>query len=324
MTVAPQDMTDQLRAALAQLRLAGAIFFRSEFTESWAYESPPAEEIARMLHPGSKRLIMFHIVARGRCWVEVDGVDRHWADEGDMVVIPYGDQHRVGGEDDATLVPISELFAPPPWESLPVLRHGAGGERCDIVCGYLHSDDVLFEPALQAFPPLFVVTPPAGPVADWVRSSIQFALDASAGRPPSDPLMARLPEVLLAEVLQLHLATAGADRGWIAALRDPVLAPAMAAIHGAPEEHWTVSDLAAKAHVSRSVLDERFREVIGRAPIRYLTDWRMHLAGDLLRSTDLGIAAVATRVGYDSEEAFSRAFKRHHGAAPGSWRSSRD
>jgi AraC-like DNA-binding protein len=156
-----------------------------------------------------------------------------------------------------------------------------------------------------------------------VQSSIQFALDSSAGRAPSDPLMARVPEVLLAEVLQLHLASASADRGWIAALRDPVLAPAMAAIHGAPEEHWTVAELAARAHVSRSVLDERFREVLGRAPIRYLTDWRMHLADDLLRSTDLGVAGVASRVGYDSEEAFSRAFKRHHGVAPGTWRRSR-
>lgn len=320
MTGAPEVMTDPLRHALASLRFEGAIFFRAEFTESWAYESPPPDVIAGALHPGSTRLVMFHIVARGRIWIDVEGHVRHWASAGDVVVLPYGDQHRVGGTGEAEAVPIMNLFSPPPWERLPVLRYGAGGSRSDIVCGYLHSEDVLFDPALAALPPVFVVTPPPGPVADWVRASIAFAIEASDGRPPDDPLSKRLPELVVGEVLGIHLATARADRGWIAALRDPVLASAMTAIHGAPQHHWSVAELAARAAVSRSVLDERFRSVVGRAPIRYLTDWRMHLAGDLLRSTELGIAAVASRVGYDSEEAFSRAFKRHHGTAPGTWR----
>jgi transcriptional regulator GlxA family with amidase domain len=151
-----------------------------------------------------------------------------------------------------------------------------------------------------------------------VEANIRYAL-ASGARFVST----RLPELLLVEVLRLHLADAPAtDAGWLAALRDPVLAPALAALHGAPERRWTVEDLAACALVSRSVLDERFRRVLGRSPIRYLTEWRMHLAGELLESTDLGVAAVARRVGYDAEEAFSRAFKRHHGRPPSSWRSS--
>jgi transcriptional regulator GlxA family with amidase domain len=128
--------------------------------------------------------------------------------------------------------------------------------------------------------------------------------------------------MLLVEVLRQHLATApAADRGWLAALHDPVLQPALAALHAAPEQKWTVTELARAAAVSRSGLDERFRQVLGRSPIRYLTEWRMHLADDLLTSTDLGVAAIARRVGYDAEEAFSRAFKRHRGAPPAQWRS---
>jgi AraC-like DNA-binding protein len=135
------------------------------------------------------------------------------------------------------------------------------------------------------------------------------------------PPATQVPELLLVEVLKLHLATAPAvDDGWVAAINDAVLAPALAAIHGTPGEKWTVEGLARLAGVSVSLLDERFRRVLGLAPIRYLTGWRMHVAEDLLRSTDLGVASVAHRVGYDSEEAFSRAFKREHGQAPSVWR----
>ena len=131
----------------------------------------------------------------------------------------------------------------------------------------------------------------------------------------------QVPELLLVEILKLHLASApAADQGWARAIRDPVLVPALAAIHSSPERKWSVASLAREASVSISLLDERFREVLGLAPIRYLTGWRMHVAEDLLRSSDLGVAAVARRVGYDSEEAFSRAFKRAHGQAPSVWR----
>jgi AraC-like DNA-binding protein len=317
------EQLSNLDAALARLRLDGAIFFRAEMTEKWAYQSPPAAEMASFLRPGTERIIMFHIVESGRLWVDVNGSDRHWADAGDVVVLPYGDQHRVGGSLPTEFVAIETLIDPPPWESLPVLRYGSGGERTDMVCGYLHSDDSLFNPQLHAFPPVFVAHP-VGAAAHWVAASVEYALASSAGRHRSDPLSTRLPELLLVEVLRLHLASAPAvDHGWIGALRDPLLAPALAQLHADPQRKWTVSDLAASAAVSRSVLDERFRHVLGRSPIRYLTDWRMHIAEDLLASTDHGVAAIAHQVGYDSEEAFSRAFKRSHRIAPSQWRSAR-
>jgi AraC-like DNA-binding protein len=313
-----------LASALEQLRLEGAIFFRAELTENWAFDSP-LDEMAGAIVPDAERLILFHIVAAGRCWVSLEGGDRHWADRGDVIVLPYGDSYLMGGVQDAEAVPILTLVSSPPWDSLPVLSHGAGGERTDIVCGYLHSEDPLFDPKMGAFPPVFVVRLPQGPALQWIESSINYALAISGRSAPIEPLSTRLPELLLIEVLREHLATAPvADHGWVAALHDPVLAPALARLHENPERRWTVPQLASAAAVSRSVLDERFRSVLGRSPIRYLAEWRMHLAQDLLRTTDLTVAAIAKRVGYDSEEAFSRAFKRSKGAPPGAWRASRD
>jgi AraC-like DNA-binding protein len=309
-----------LRAALETLRLDGAIFFRAELTESWSFESP-LTEIAGLLRRGADRMILFHIVAAGRCWISLVGGEKHWANEGDVIVLPYGDDYLMGGAESADTVSLLTLMTGPPWETLPVLTHGEGGDRTDLVCGHLYSEDPLFDPALRALPPVFVVRVPDGPAARWVASSINYALAVTTDSLPAPPSSTRLPELLLTEVLRLHLATAPmAEHGWIAALQDEVLAPAMAMLHAAPERKWTVAELARAAAVSKSVLDQRFRDVLGRSPIRYLTEWRMHLADDLLGTTQLSVAAVARRVGYESEEAFSRAFRRSHGSPPGAWR----
>jgi len=318
------DVSALLESALGQLRLEGAIFFRSELTEAFAFESTP-RALAGVLHPGAERIILFHIVARGSCWVAGEDGVRHWARPGDVIVLPYGDRHLIGGEAQAESVPIISLLDPPPWKEMPLLRHGGGGARTDLVCGYLHSDDPLFDPALRVFPPAFVVRMPDGAASGWVQASVEYAMTETVLSNASPSLVStRLPELVLIEVLRLHLATApAADTGWIAALADPVLAPALALLHGSPERKWTVAELAAEVAVSRSVLDERFRQILGRSPIRYLTEWRMHLAEELLVTTDVGVVAVAHRVGYDSEESFSRAFKRARGLSPSHWRAAR-
>ena len=323
-TATAQGLTlgDPLDAALHRLRLAGAIFLRAEYQEAWSYISATGPATAGMLRPGTDRVILFHVVASGTCWVAVDDGEKHWATAGDVVVLPYGDQHRMGGIADAESVPLSAIMPAPPWRQMPLIRHGAGGSQTDIVCGFLHSDDVLFDPRLRAFPPVFVARPPAGPAADWLRATVAYALEQAEKSPlGADAVPVRLPELLLIEVLREHLASAPArDRGWMAALHDPVLNPALAALHADPARKWTVPDLARAAMVSRSQLDARFREVLGRSPIRYLTDWRLHVARELLSTTDMTIATVAHRVGYDAEEAFSRAFKRANGQAPATWR----
>jgi AraC-like DNA-binding protein len=326
MTETPPPAADALplEQALNGLQLDGAIFFRSEFTEAWSFSSPAAAgDFAHAVEPEADRLIMFHIVAKGTCWVAGPDGERHWANEGDVIVLPYGDEYEMGGSASADSVPIFSLLAPPPWTTLPILRHGDGGDRTDVVCGYLHSDDPLFDPRMLAFPRVFVVRLEE-PAAQWVRASIEYALASSTGAAASDAASKRLPELLLREMLRLHLASApSAEHGWITALHDAALAPALACLHARPEHPWTVSELAHEAAVSRSLLDQRFRDVLGLSPIRYLTEWRMHIATDLLASTDLTVAQIAKRAGYDSQEAFSRAFKRRMGSAPSTWRGDR-
>lgn len=316
-----REPTEALHDVLGQLRIEGAIFVHAEYTEGWAYSSAPTHDLGRMLAPHASRVIPFHVVVSGRCWVEVAGI-RYWATVGDVVVLPYGDNHQMGGCEAADAVEALSLLSPPPWSTMPVIRHGGGGALTQIACGFISSEARLFDPGLRAFPPVLIVTP-NGPAARWVRASTEYALTRTAlagGDGARTP--AALAELLFIEVLSLYLASAPApETGFIRAAQDPVLAPALALIHSDPARKWTVTELARAATVSPSLLDERFRAVLGTAPIRYLTAWRMHLAQDLLRSSELGVATVAHRIGYESEEAFSRAFKRKHGIAPSLWRS---
>lgn len=315
------EYPDLLQNSLDRVRLKGAIFLRAEYKEPWAYESMPGPATAHFLQPGSDRVVLFHVVASGTCWVAVDGGEKHWASAGDVIVLPYGDQHRMGGLQDADVVPITAFMPPAPWKQMPILRHGQDGPQTDVVCGYLHSEDTLFNPAMRALPSVFVVRPPAGTAAQWVHANVAYAMQQTSASPGQDGIPTRLSELLLIEVLRQHLASAPAvERGWAAALRDPVVAPALALLHRRPQHKWTVPELAQAAAVSRSLLDTRFRSVLGRSPIRYLTQWRMHVAQNLLATTDLSVLAIARRVGYDAEEAFSRAFKRDIGSSPTAWR----
>jgi AraC-like DNA-binding protein len=324
-TPAISDQEATLSVALGRLRLKGAIFLRGVYTEAWAYESVPPRDALAILAPTAERMILFHVIASGKAWIKTYDSERHWARAGDVIVLPYGDGHRMGGTEPAEWVSIAKLLDPPPWERMPVIRHGGRGAATEVVCGYLICDHPLFDRRLQALPPVFVVRPPDGPARDWVRASIAYAMQQTALIADNRfEAPTNVPELLLMEVLKLHLATMPVDqRGWLHALRDPVLAPALAAIHASPERKWNLLSLAREASVSVSLLDERFREVLGLAPIQYLTGWRIHVAKDLLRTSELGVATVAHRVGYDSEEAFSRAFKRETGLAPRHWRLTR-
>jgi AraC-like DNA-binding protein len=318
-TRAPLEPLDE---ALERLHLEGAIYLRAEYTERWALADPGGPVFAAMMHPGAERLIVFHVVASGRCWISSPNGERHWASAGEVIVLPYGDASVMGGVELVEPVSILSVVPAPPWTEMPIVRHGEGGRRTDVVCGFLYSDDPLFDPALKAFPPAFVVRPPSGPARSWFDASITYAIEESGQR--RGIRSTRLPELLLIEVLRLHLANAPAsERGWLAALRDPVLAPAMKAIHTAPERKWTVAELGKEAAVSRSFLDGRFRDILGLSPIRYVNEWRMRIAQDLLATTEVKVGAIAKRVGYHSEEAFSRAFKRAHGQSPSLWRAAR-
>lgn len=322
MTEGASAPVEPLNDALERIRLEGAIFMRCEFTERWALSDLGGPMFAAMMHPGAERLVLFHVVASGRCWVSTPDGERTWANAGEVIVLPYGDEFLVGGENPVEPASVMTVVPPPPWHEMPTLRHGEGGSRTDIVCGCLYSEDPLFDPDLKAFPPAFVVRATDGPARSWFDASIAYALEQAPGG--GGIRRTKLPEMLIIEVLRLYLSTApGADRGWLAAVRDPVLAPAMKAIHGHPGRRWTVEDLARETAVSRSSLDARFREVLGLSPIRYVNEWRMRVAQDLLATTEMTVAAIARRIEYESEEAFSRAFKQANAQSPSVWRTRR-
>jgi AraC-like DNA-binding protein len=307
------------------VRLNGAIFFRSDFRAPWAYWSPRTEELEGALPPGVGSLVMFHIVVSGRCWVALEDGVRHPVRAGEVVVMPYGDANSWGSDEPAQAVPIDQLMPPQPWTALPHLEHGGDGSTTQVVCGYLRGDAVLFDPVLRALPSLFVVRPPRGAARRWLSSSVEYAMAASAGGRPAASVDPRLPELLFSEVLRLYLADEehAVVSGWLAALRDPVVGPALSLLHADPARAWTVRELAMAVAVSRTVLAEGFVRLLGRPPIRYLTEWRLRLATGLLSTGNATIAEVALAVGYSSEAAFSRAFKRAFGESPAHWRSRR-
>jgi AraC-like DNA-binding protein len=311
------------------VRLTGAIFFRSEFRSPWAYTSPPAVELEGAVPSSPGSLVMFHIVAEGSCWVKLgDGV-RHELSRGDVVVMPYGDANAWGSFEPADPVSIATLLPPPPWATLPHIVYGGEGPETKVVCGYLRGDAILFDPVLRALPPLFVVHPPDGPAAAWVNASVEYAMtDPSLLRATASPTSRtdqRLAESVFTEVLRLYLEDRRDARltGWLAAMRDPIVGPALARLHEDPAHGWTVAGLAAAVATSRTVLTEGFVRLLGMPPIRYLTEWRLNLASGLLRSTDQTVGEIALAVGYASEPAFSRAFKRAFGRAPAHWRAER-
>lgn len=312
-----------VREGLRCLQLSGAIFLRAHLTAPWAYESPESKYIVQMLKPGDRRVILFHIFTEGRCRLELHRGGAAEIEAGDIAIFPFADQHRVGDPSLEHIVPMHELMPPPPWTTLPVIRHGGGGTPTSMVCGYLYCDDLPFNPVLASLPPFIRVRPSGGPLAQWVNASVEYALHATESRrAEGDPLLQRLPELLFTECLcDFAAQKEGADHGWLAGLADPAVGRALACMHRQPEQPWTLKELARRAATSRSVLDDRFRVLLGQAPMTYLTAWRLQLASRQLRTTRATMAEVADAIGYGSEASFSRAFKRHAGVSPSEWRS---
>ncbi len=323
-TTSGRDPFDVVPQVLDLVRLTGAIFFRSDFSSPWCYTSPPTLEMEGALPAGDGSLVMFHIVADGRCWIALEDGIRHQLARGDVVVLPYGDAHSWGSVEPADPISITTLLPPRPWTEFPHVQYGGDGDITLVVCGYLRGDAVLFDPVLRALPSLFVVRP-TGPAAAWVTASVEYALSSPSPREASTGMSQRLPELLFTEVLRLYL-TSSPDAeltGWLAALRDPLVGQALSLMHEDPARNWTVGELATSVASSKTVLVDRFVKFLGRPPIRYLTEWRLRLASGLLRTTSLGVREIGLRVGYRSEESFSRAFKRELGAAPAHWRAER-
>ena len=321
LTETPDHRFEVVSQVLDLVRLDGALFLRADFRSPWAYTSPAGKLIAEALLPGAGSLVLFHIVGEGRCWIELEDGSRELLEQGDVVVLPYADPHLMEYPAETEPVSITELLPFPPWTEFPRIDYGGEGEHCLIVCGYLQGDAVLFDPVLRALPSMFVVRPPAGPAAAWVSASIEYALMASERNNPTARRNQALPELLFAEALRIYLESGKAElTGLLAALRDPVVGHALTLLHADPARDWSVAELASEVAVSKTVLVDRFGQMLGRPPIKYLTDWRLSLASGLLRTTHLSVGEIGARVGYNSEESFSRAFKRELGKAPAHWR----
>jgi AraC-like DNA-binding protein len=315
--------SDVLSDVLRAVRLTGAVYFDFEFSSPWVAEAPPSREIAAIVMPGAERVIEYHLIARGSCWGQVAGAQPFRLNEGDLLILPQGDAHTLSSAPKMRAIPDLAMFARPATP-LPIVHEvgGGGPDRTRVVCGFLGCDQRPFNPLLTALPPA-IHLPAIGiqPTGGWLGTVLNIAISESGrARAGSENILARLSELMFVEAIRRYIESLPeGGGGWLSGLRDPMVGQALGALHAKPADAWTVEGLAHAVGASRSVLAERFTELVGQPPMQYLALWRMQLASRLL--TEGGhVAAVAAAVGYESGAAFSRAFKKVVGQAPASWR----
>lgn len=315
---------DALSEILRVVHLTGAIFINGRFSEPWCYQSPHADTAAPILEPGAERVVIFHMITAGACFVEIDGEPPVALAAGDVVVFPQGHAHRMTstpGLPPAKGSRLDVVLARRPRQ----LAYGGGGAMTRLVCGYLACDDRLARLLFGGLPPLMKVNVRGSNAGAWLEASVRYALvEARSPRPGGAGVLAKLAEVLFIEVLRSYIAEHGDGRtGWLAGLSDRIVGAALAALHERPAHAWTLESLARAAGASRSVLAERFQALVGSSPIQYLTQWRMLLAANLLCRSTASLANIAEAVGYQTDTAFSRAFRREYGVPPAAWRRQR-
>jgi AraC-like DNA-binding protein len=313
---------DVLSEVLSAVRLRGALFFNAEFSAPWCIKSTGAVGIAPHLPFKDAHLIMFHFLTEGRAYASLEDGERVELNGGDIVILPGGDGHLLGNGSPQRPVDSFRAFAKNVAEGLKVVRFGGGGETTRFVCGYMACDPRLCEVFLAGLPRILRVPVVTGPSGKWIENSIRFSVDASAGSDAGSSLVVgKLSEVLFVETLRWYISTLpNEETGWLAGLRDPILAKALASLHREPARRWTVVNLAKAVGSSRTRLAERFRHFLNVSPMSYLTDWRMKLAAESLQGTDKSVAEVALDAGYNSEAAFNRAFRRAYSAPPAQFR----
>jgi AraC-like DNA-binding protein len=314
---------DALSETLRVVRLVGAMFINARFTAPWCYQSPPADTAAPLLEPGAERVVIWHLITEGECYVELGDAPPVHLVAGDAVLFPQGDAHRMAsqpGLQPASGTPLRDVLTRRPRR----LNHGGGGATTRLVCGYLACDARLAQLLLAGLPPLVRVNVRGSNAGTWLEASVRYALaEARSPRPGGAGVLAKLAEVLFIEVLRLYMNEQGAGRtGWLAGVGDRIVGAALNALHKRPAQAWTLDELARVAGTSRSVLAERFQQLVGSSPMHYLTQWRMLLAASLLCRSNAPLARIAEDVGYQTDTAFSRAFRREYGAPPAAWRRS--
>jgi len=315
-------LSDILRAA----HLTGGVFLHAEFFAPWCTGGRIAPELCAPTVGPASHLIIYHYVVEGELRIRIDG--EHGDDlvigVGELVLLPRNDPHLMGSDLSLPPVPGSDIIRPHENGGLLSIHHGGTGRCTRMICGFLGCSTTQDNPVLSALPSLLKLNVEHGGAAEWIRSTFQYAAaEVAAGRPGSETVLAKLSELLFVEAVRRYADTLPEGQtGWFAGLREPYIARALALLHRDIARRWTVDELGREVGLSRSALADRFIRLIGVPPMNYLTSWRMQVAAQKLRETGVSIAQVAEIVGYDSEAAFSRAFKKATGTAPATWRRS--
>jgi len=315
---------DALSDVLRAVRLTGALFFDVHAGEPWVAETPAGKAIVGAMFPGSEHLISYHVITQGRCWATVTGEPPIELVAGDIVILPHGDTHVLSSTPGLRRTPDMSLYRWPEDGQLPIniSMGGTAGEGAQFVCGFLGCDAHPFNPLLTALPRVIRVSDGTGGA---LSAYVRFALaESKQPRIGGRGVLSRLSELMFVDAVRQYLEGLPPERtDWLAGLRDPVIGQALAALHRDAARAWTLESLAREVGLSRTVLAERFTRFVGHPPMHYLASWRMQLAANHLLSGGDSVAAVAERVGYESEAAFSRAFKKATGAPPSEWRRQR-
>ena len=318
---------DVLSEVLRAVRLEGALFFNGEFSAPWCLSTQPAS-IAPYLSPHDGHLIIYHFVTEGRGYAQLGDGRREELSAGDVVVFPHGDHHFLG---NGVAEPVDSMktFGRNLSEGLKLARFGGGGEVTRFVCGFMVCEPRLGQVLLAGLPRMLKVRVVADASDQWLEHSIRFSV--AEGEGPStakgcssagtELVRAKLAELLFVETLRRYINQLPLDAtGWLAGVRDTVIGHALALLHNDPSRPWTIADVARQVGSSRSRVAQRFRHFLGESPMSYLTHWRLRVGAEILRTTDDSVAKVAAAVGYGSEAAFNRAFKREFASPPAAFR----
>ena len=315
---------DALSDLLRTVRLNGAIFFNLDLSEPWVAEAPPAKSCQPFVMPTAQHVIEFHIVTKGFCWGGLLDEQAIRLQAGDIIIFPQGDAHVMSSAPGMRAQPDTTLYQGSERTQLPfTLTLGvAGPPTAHVVCGFLGCDSRPFNPLLEALPRVLHLREGANVDTGWLAHFIRAAIEESENkRAGGESILSRLSELMFVEVVRRYLASLPKEQtGWLAGLRDRYVGRALNLLHGQPAFAWTLPRVAEEVGLSRSALTERFTHFVGVPPMHYLAQWRMQVAAGLLTNGIDTVARVAAAVGYDSEAAFNRTFKKMVGSPPAAWR----
>jgi AraC-like DNA-binding protein len=314
---------DAFSEILSGVRLNGAVFFTAEFSAPWGFSAPASSRMTATIPAGAEHVVLYHLVIQGGAVVELE--DRHSIElePGDVVIFPYGDAHHMCSKGTSRPFPNYGINDKIKARDLTPLHAGGGGEVSRFVCGYMTCEPYASRPLLSGLPRVFKVNIRTDRAGLWLENSILHLVEeAASARVGSDAMLAKLSEALFVDTLRRYVAGLPEEQlGWLAGTRDPIVGKSLGLLHSRVAHPWTIADLADEVGISRSALVERFTRYLSEPPMTYLTRWRLQLAARSLQRTSRGVADIAADIGYESEAAFNRAFKREFGLPPGRYRS---